>query len=166
MAVVITKATAISNRDSSPKVLSNSRIARGDIRECVGLVTAASGDSIGSTYIFGSVPSNARISQVLLSCDGAATTGAADIGVYQTTENGSAVVDADAFASAQALTSALSNSDVTHESGVYGIEDSEKPLWEVLGLSEDPKISYDIVATLTAAMDAADDIALKVRYAE
>lgn len=164
MAVVTTKATVISNRDSSPKVLSNSNLIKGALQEATGWVTAANGDSTASKYIFATIPSNARVSQVLLSCDGAATTGIANIGIYQTTENGGAVVDADHFASAQALTSALVNSDVTHESGVYGIEDSEKPLWEALGLSEDPKRDYDVVATLTEAMDAADDIVLKVRY--
>lgn len=164
MAVVTLKSTAITNRDASPKELSNSAIVGGDVRELVGAVTTADDDSIGSKYIMGSIPSNARISQVLLSCDGAATTGAANIGLYRTTLDGGAVVDADLFASAQALTTALSNSDVTHESGIYDISESEDFVWQVAGLSADPNTTYDVVLTLTAAMDAADDIVLKVRY--
>lgn len=166
MAVVTLKSSAVTDRDASPRELADAAISRGDIKEFVGAVTANNDDSVGSVYIMGSIPSNARVSQVLLSCDGAATTGAADIGLYQTTANGGAVVDADVFASAQALTSTLSNSDVTHESGVYGIEDSELYLWEVLGLSTDPNIHYDVALTLTAALDAADDVVLKVRWAE
>lgn len=165
MAVNILKSGVITNRDASPKVISDSNISKGDLMEAVGTVQSVSGDSIGSTYIFGAIRSNARVSTMLMSCDGAGTTTIADFGLYQTTLNGSAVVDADFFASAQALTTALTNSDITHESGVFGIEDVEKPLWEALGLSEDPHIDYDVVATLTAASDAADDISLKIRYA-
>lgn len=166
MAVVTLKSSAVTDRDASPRELADAAISRGDIKEFVGAVTTNADDSIASIYVMGSIPSNARVSQVLLSCDGDATTGAADIGLYQTTANGGAVVDADVFASAQLLTSALANSDVTHESGVYGIEDSEQYLWQVLGLTVDPNIHYDVALTLTAAMDSADDIVLKVRWAE
>jgi len=165
MAVNIIKGAAITSRDASPKQISDARLSKGALQEACGVLQSVSGDSIGSTYIFGSVRSNARISQVLLSCDGANTTGAGDIGIYQTTLNGGAVVDADFFASAQSISSALVNSDVTHESGVFGIEDIEKPLWEALGLLEDPHVDYDVVMTLTAASDAADDVGLKIRYA-
>ena len=165
MAVVTTKSGPITNRDSSPRVLNNSNVEGGDVRESVGTLESVSGDSIGSKYIMCQIPSNARVSQILLSCDGGNTTAAADIGIYKSTDDGGTVVDADFFASAQLLTSALANTDVTHESAVFGIEDVEKPLWEALGLSEDPKILYDIVATLTAASDAADTVSLKAKYA-
>jgi len=166
MAVVTLKGAAVSNRDASPKVISNSAIVKGQMNEAAGRITANSGDSIGSKYVLATIPSNARVSQVLLSCDGAATAGAADIGLYRTTLDGGAVVDADFFASAQSLASALANSDVTHESGVFGIEDTELFVWEALGLTEDPNLMYDVALTLTTAINAADDIALKVRYAE
>jgi len=164
MAVVDTKATVISNRDSSPKVLSNSRISNGVLKSCIGVVEAANGDSANSKYFFGTVPSNARISNLLLSCDGAGTNTAMDIGIYKSTLDGGAVVDADCFASAQALGTALVKSSVLHESGVFGIEDSEKPLWEVLGLTADPKLEYDIVGTVTTAADSADTIVLECLY--
>jgi hypothetical protein len=130
-----------------------------------GIAEAGAADDIGSKYYMCSLPSNARVMQVLLSCDSVGTTGTADIGIYQTTKNGSAVVDADHFASAQALTTALKNSDVTFESGVYGVEDIEKPLWEALGLSADPKIDYDVVLTLTQATVGGGTLSLQVIYA-
>lgn len=166
MAVVTTKATAISNRDSDPVVLSDANISRGHLKEAVGTIETNGDDSANSKYVFASIPSNARVSAVLLSCDGNNTDGAGDIGLYRTTDDGGAVVDADFFASAQALGTALTNSDVTHESGVYGIEDIEKPLWEALGLSEDPNLLYDVVMTLTTADDSADTISLKIQYVE
>lgn len=73
-------------------------------------------------------------------------------------------MDADLFASAQSLVSALSNENVTHESGAIGVADLEKSLWEALGLSEDPSKDYDVVLTLTAAVDDAHYLGLKVRY--
>jgi len=164
MGVVSTKATAISNRDSSPKVLNNSRISKGALQSFVGVVEAASDDSAGSKYFFGSIPSNARVSNILLSCDGAGTNTAMDIGLYKSTLNGGAVVDADLFASAQALGTALVKSSVLHESTVFGIEDSEKPLWEALGLTADPLIDYDVVGTITTAADSADTIVIEGIY--
>lgn len=164
MAVVSTKATAISNRDSSPKVLTDSRLSRGNMRSAAGSIETTGSDDIASKYFFCSIPSNARVADVLLSCDGNNTTGAGDIGLYETTENGGAVKDADFFASATLLTSALKRSSVVHESGSYGIEDIQKPLWEALGDSEDPHRMYDVVMTLTAADDSADSVSLEIQY--
>ena len=163
MAVVTTKASAISDRDSDPRALANSRLSKGQIFEGIGTLEAVSGDSIGSTYLFAQIPSNARISQVLLSSD-AITTCAGDVGIYKSTDDGGTVVDADFFASAASLASAQANVDVTHESGVYGIDAVEKPLWQALGLTSDPGILYDLVVTLTAAAGSAGTISMAVRY--
>jgi hypothetical protein len=165
MAVVSTYATAITNRDATPKVLSNPTIHNGMLRECVGTVESVSGDSIASKYFFCTLPSNARVSQVLLYCDDVGSTTIADFGLYKSTADGGAVADADFFGSAVSLKDgALNGTDITHESGVFDIDDVEKPLWQALGLTADPKINYDVVATLTAASDAAGTISLKVRY--
>ena len=99
---------------------------------------------------------------MLLSCD-AITSGAGDIGLYDTTENGGAVVDADFIASAQSIASALKNSDVTYEQ--QNIDQAQKMVGQVLGLSADPNKIYDIVMTLTAATTAAGTVVLKTRVA-
>lgn len=171
MAVVTTKSSAITNRDATLRVATNAIVAGALLREMVGTIEAANGDSIGSKYIFGSVPSNARISAVRYKCD-AVTSGAGDIGIYRTTQDGGAVVVAAAFASAVSIASALSvPTDVTHEadptdanSNDMGLADVEKPLWQVLGLTSDPKIMYDVVMTLTAATTAAGTVSLSVQY--
>ena len=164
MAVVTTKATAITNRDAIPSVLTNAAVGNSRLQEAVGTIEAANGDSIGSKYVLASVPSNARISRVLLSCDAISTSGAGDVGLDDTTQNGGAAVDADFFGSAVVLTSALANSDVTHESGVFGVERVEQPLWKALGLTSDPNKFYDVVLTLTAATGGAGTVSLKVQY--
>ena len=164
MATVSLYSTQITNRDASPRALTNSSIVKAQVYSSIGVIESSAADDIGSVYYMCTVPSNARMSALKLSCDSTGTTGTADIGLYQTTANGSAVVDADFFASAQALTTALKNSDVMLESGVFDPSEMEQPLWETLGLSADPKIDYDICLTLTEATVSAASIALEALY--
>lgn len=164
MAVETVKSSHITNRDADPRVKTNARVAKMAMQMAAGTCAASAASSVGSKYILCQIPSNARVSQVLLSCDASGATGTTDIGIYQTTANGGAVVDADHFASAVVITSALKNSDVTFESGVYGVEDIEKPLWEALGLSVDPQRDYDVVATITAIHADGGDISLQLSY--
>ena len=166
MAVDALKATAITNADATPPVLNNARLTKMQMHESVGTAQATASASIGSTYRLARIPSNARVSEVIYSGDAFDTTGAGDIGIYQTAANGGAVVDADFFASALLMTSALPNTAVTHESGVFGVEDVEKPLWEALGLSADPQRNYDVAITLTEAngAGATPDVTLRVRW--
>ncbi len=164
MATVSTLSTLITNRDASPRVLNSSTISKGAMQMAAATVEIATADNIGSTYKMVSVPSNARIAQVLLSCDDSGSLGTADIGIYQTTANGGAVKDANHFATAQVFTTALKNSDVTFQAGVYGVEDIEKPLWEALGLTSDPRIDYDVALTLTEALETAATVSLQVVY--
>jgi len=165
MAVVSVKSNLITNRDATPQVLNSSSIHGGGMRQSVATVETANGDDIASKYFFVSLPSNARVSQVLLYSDDIGTTTIADFGIYKSTADGGAVVDADFFGSAVSLKDgAINGTDITHESAVFGVEDVEKPLWLALGLSADPCINYDVIATLTAAADAAGTISLKVSY--
>ena len=148
MAVVNTKAQALQNADAKPVVFNNARVTRMDLHASVGTVESVSGDNTGSTYRTSRFPSNAKVSEVLLSNDALGGGCAADIGIYLAEEG--AVVDADVFGSAVSLIAAQTKLDVTHESGVYDFADIDKPIWEVLGLSADPQVDYELVATLTA----------------
>jgi len=170
MAVVTTKSAAITNRDAVPSTKNSAAVEGGVLREALGIVELANGDSVASKLIMCQVPSNARISQVLLSCDAIATSGAADCGVYYNTTDGGAVIDADHFASAVVLTSALVHSDISHEADAadagagFGLADAAKPLWESLGLASDPGKMLDVALTLTTAAGGAGTVGLKVRY--
>lgn len=167
MAVVTPSSAAIVNANAG--IHNNARVVKSPLLETVGMYEVANGDSIASIYRLVRVPSNARITEVVLSCD-AITSGAGDVGVYQTAGNGGAVVDVDFIASAVSIASALLHSDITHEADPadagagFGKADSEKALWEALGLTTDPGIEYDIALTLTAAAAAAGTVVLKVRY--
>lgn len=168
MAVVNTKGTAVTAADASPPAngqFVGMKVHGGRIKESIGVVEVANGDSIASVLRLARVSSNDRISRVLLSCD-AVTSAAADIGICETAANGGAAVDADFFASGQSLATAVANVDVTHESGVFDIAAIEKPLWQALGLTKDPGKLYDVAATLTAAATAAGTVGLKVLFVD
>lgn len=166
MGVVTVKSGAITNRDSTPQVPTNANILGGILREFVGTVVVTTGNSSASKYILGQIPSNARMSSLLLFSDDMGTATAADFGLYQTTENGGAVVDADFFVAAQSLNGgAINGTDIAHgnTAGLFA-EDLEKMIWQAIGLSADPKICYDVVATLTADSDAGGDMSVVGRY--
>jgi len=167
MAQVDRNSTAIADMVAVPRVpVGPTKGAPGQLVEAVGYVANAADDSANSIHRFCRVPSNARVSQVLLTTGDASSAGACDIGVYQTVDNGGAVVDSDLFASAFDLTGgAFANTDVTYESGEYTVAESVKPLWEVLGLSADPKREYDVAAKITTTYNGASvGQVVKVRY--
>ena len=158
--------TLISNRAATPRVANDPWTNAVLKTTGLGLLEVSTSETSTAQLRFCRVRSNAVVRQVNLYCDAVSTSGAIDVGLYQTDDNGSAVVDADFFASAQVVTSALAGTNVAHESGVYGIEDLEKPLWEALGLSADPQIDYDVVGTVTTNMGGAGTIGVEVVYVD
>lgn len=168
MAVVTVKAGAITNRDASPRVDNNPIIDKGLLREICGTVEITAADTSTSVYLFGQLPSNCRVSQILLFSDDCGSVTTADFGLYDTTANGSAAVSSALFATAVDIHSgALNAVDITHEAGVTGtsnIDAVEKFLWQELGLSSDPNKFYDIAMTLAATADIGGTVTLKVRY--
>jgi len=158
--------TWIGNAVAVPPVMTNTSRSMGNLKEACSVATVSATQASGDTIRMVRVPSNARISEVLLSTDDATTAGAINIGVWQTVPNGGLVVDADLFASALALTGGpFQNSDQTFESGQYTFAESGLPLWDVIGLSTDPMIDYDIVCEVSTTGNGMDTkIALKVRY--
>lgn len=164
-AVVTVKSSLITNRDAVPAVL-KSRILQGaTVHHCRGVVAIANGDSVGSKYLLFAVPSNAVPISVRLTAPDIGTTTAADVGLYKTTRDGSAVVDADAFTAAFVLNAgAVSKSEVVG-GNLRTVANGEKMLWELLGLTADPQIPYDVALTLTGAADAAGSVLAEMEYA-
>lgn len=159
------KSEAITNATATPRVPTDANIGGGLLREACGTVVPLAAAEAASTYRFCRVPSNARISQLLLKSLDFTTAGAIDIGLYAS--NGGAVIDADLFAAAIAMQSGpYENLDVTYESTQYSSAESEKMLWEVIGLTSDPGVFYDVVATVTTNFDGGQPIHLKVRWVE
>lgn len=167
MAVVTTKSAAITNRDATPKVLNNAGATGDTLKQVTGLATIVNGDSVASKFIFFSVPSNAYVRSLKVTCPDIGTTTAMDVGLYRTTQDGGAVVDVDYWASAVSLNGgALSKSEIIGESGAAGglLTNFEKRIWEILGLTSDPNLVYDVVGTLTGAADAGGAVVLEAQY--
>lgn len=169
MAVVTLKSATITNRDALPRIINDGRLERGVMKSFKGFVTAANGDSIGSKYIIGAVPSTAIVRQLLLSCD-AITSSATDVGVYRpTSSDGTAgtVVSANLFSAAFSIAAArTAYTDVTNQGGTYSIDKQEQPLWQAAGLTADPGGTFDIVFTLTAATTASGRVGLIGHYVD
>lgn len=158
------KSAQITNRDAVPSVFNTNTtgpVARA-FNSVAKITAVASADVSGDVYRFMEVPTNCRVDTVKLWCGALAGSSAADIGVYRNTRDGGAVVDADFFASAQSLVSALSGTEVSNESTVYTLAKREQPLWQAVGLSADPGGTFDICATLTATVNTGGDILLSV----
>lgn len=167
MATVSRKSLAITNRDATPRVINAPANSARELKEVIGYIAAAADDSGTSLYRVVTVPSNARISEILLTCADFSSAGKIDIGVHRTTQDGGAAVDADLFCSAFALTDGpYSNIDLVREAGTSGwtLADAEKALWQALGLSVDPGIEYDITVTVETTFSGGSGLLFKVRY--
>lgn len=158
--------TWLGNATATPKVLTSANQSVGQLFAAKSAATISATQTSGDVIRMVRVPSNARIDIVLLTTGDATTAGAINIGVWQTADNGGAVVDADLFASALALTGGpFTNSNQTWESGEYTYAESCLPLWQVLGLSADPCREYDIAAQVTTTGDGmSTTMVLEVRY--
>lgn len=166
----------------NPPTLKDHRLS-GEAKTIIRHIAAAttSIDETGDVMLIAEVPSSAKIISVSIKCDDLDSHStpalAVDVGLfYAGDSNGQKdalkvlgdVADADAFASAIAtLQSAVTTwTEITNESGVTGIEDYDKEVWELAGLTSDPGGHFVIGTTVTtaAATAAAGDILLKVEY--
>lgn len=164
MAVVNLKSAPITDADANVAVNSYKSGARP--KAAIGISAVANGDSIGSTYRLVRVQSNARVTDAMVFCT-AITSAAANIGLYQTAANGGAVVDADFFAAAQTIATASNGINILGaNTATYGPANREKRIWEVLGLTADPGIYYDVVVTLTAAATAGGTVGVELECVE
>lgn len=174
MAVVTVKSTTIGNRDAVPPVLNDGRLQRGTMKVGKGSAAVGAVDSIASYYPLVEVPSNAIVHGVLVSAIAGMTSTAGDVGVFKNRKNAVVNTGVEAntssaafFASALSLASVLSRSEQTNESLTNTVAKREQPLWQAIGLTEDPMTTFDIGIKLTAAnTGAAGSVALEVQYSD
>jgi hypothetical protein len=164
MAVVNTKATAISNADATPKILNPPHLTANYVRQAVGLVTVVSGDSANSVYRVARLRSSDRVSSIAECHDAFSTSGAMSFGLYRTAADGGAVVAIAQFAAAVSIVAAsVVKTGITFQN--QAITNAEKRIWEILGLAADPQIDYDLCVTVTnVGATGAGNIAVWVEY--
>lgn len=166
MAVENVKSAAITTADAAPPTPNQVplRLANARKRESIGVVAIPAAASIASIARVIRIKSSDRLSALFLSCT-ALTGAAADVGLYDVpTVNAGAVVDADLFASAQSIATALADTNVLRESTTVTVANLDKAIWQLLGLTADPNKSYDIALTFTAATTPAGDVALRAEF--
>jgi hypothetical protein len=159
MAVNAYKTLSIANLDATPIVRANPWVHGGNSKQFAGTVEAVNADSIGSTYRFFRVGSWMRPVSFTLFCD-ALTGGAADLGLYRSAADGGALVSQALFASAQSI-AAANTAGLSIRFEQDDIANVEKRIWELLGLTADPNLEYDVALTLTAALTASGTLSLQ-----
>lgn len=164
MAVVTVKSTQITNRDALPRVLNQARISGAELKHKRAVAAITSGDSTGSLYIMFDVPSRAIPISVRLSSPDIGTTTTVDMGLYQTTANGGAVVDADFFTAAKVVNAGAISKSESVSGNVVTLANGEKTIWELLGLTADSGIDYDVVLTLVGAADGTGTVLCELDY--
>ena len=170
MAVDLTlKGVAITNREATPRVLNNPGLGVGAVTKTVygHLVSVPASLSITSIIRLISMPSSAVVTDLRLS-SAAQTAGSFDVGVYRTNGDGGAVVDQDFFASAVSCAAAVINTDVLNESTTNTLAKQAQPLWQALGMTNDPKSMLDICCVV-AGVDVTTGlgaIALRARFVQ
>lgn len=164
MAVNNRLSTQMTNRDAVPRVVNNPGAVAGMLRGFAATVLAVTGDSTGSVYRMAQVPSDAVLHSLVLSSDDLGTTTTVNVGIYDTTANGGAAVSATLFASAFVVNAgAVSKVDMLNNT--LSLNTAEQQLWQLLGLSSDPKKNYDICITIQGACDGGGNLALRGSYA-
>jgi len=173
MGVVTVKSTVVTNQDASPRVAQQAGVGGAyRVREIDSIVAAAATDSSTSKYLFFRVPSNIRVKDLWLESAALGGSCAIDIGVYYADRAEDCavgivpgtVITAAFFASAVAVASAVTPTNVTNESGTYTTALRNQPLWQALGLASDPGGKFDIAATSTADAASGGNIYLKMGF--
>lgn len=159
MSINAYKTNAITALDATPIVRASPWVHGGNAKQFAGTVEAVNGDSIGSTYRMFRIGSWMRPVSFFLFCD-AITGASADLGLYRTNADGGAVVSQALFASAQSIATAVTlGTNLRFEQD--DIANVEKRVWELLGLTADPNLEYDVTLTLTASAGASGTLALQ-----
>lgn len=171
MAVANTKSTAITNADATqPRVYTQSWIEKGQPIVAVGTVEVAAADDNDSVYRFVRIPSSARVHKVEVLSD--AITGGTDynLGLYNPATRLSGVVLTVASVArdnffADALDLSGGNTvpvEVTFDQ--IDLADIQKRVWEILGLTADPMVEYDIAMKAVTVGTGAGTISVRVTY--
>lgn len=176
------KSTVLTQRDASPKVLSEGTLAKSNVKEAYGAqcVSSAGTDlnAAGTQIRLLSVPSTARLTTMDY-CGTSTGTSALDIAAWYptTVPTGGGVFLADSvkatlISSSKFLTNFIipdTNSVFTTAfpaMSVMGPGILEQPLWQMLGLTADPEVNIDLGVVVRTACSVNGYVGLRARYVE
>lgn len=163
MAVANTKSTLVTNADAAVQALNVAGLAQARVYSAMATVEVAAADDDGSVYRFMRVHSSWRMRSITVFCDAITGGTAYEVGLYQTAANGGAVVDADCYASAITLATAITaGSEVLHEA--RDINKIGQQVWQDAGAAADTDRWYDLALTGTTVGTAAGTISVAIEY--
>lgn len=148
----------VSNADAKPRIPNQSWQSGAEDQTLAATVECLSTDADGSTYRMFRVPSGARIVSLKWAFDAMSGFTSAGLGVYKTAADGGAAVSAALFSATVDVHAGLGFTDATY--GALDIAKCNGRLWEMLGLSTDPFLEYDIVITGTTRGSATGTISM------
>lgn len=161
MAVVNTKSTLITNKDAAPPKANDNIIDGGRLKRFAATVEIAAADDDGSTLRLFRVHSSWAVDKLEILNDAITAGTSYDVGLYETAENGGALKNATAYASAVDMSTArVAPLDVAFEA--RNIDQIEKRVWQDAGDTADPKKFYDIVLRANTIGTAAGTISSRL----
>lgn len=178
MAVVVLSSTIITNRDATPKSLTDGFINAGTFTQSYGYVFTGSADSAGSAYKLVTVPSNSRLSSLSLINTTLGNSSVIDTGVWYpsivptgggaflASSKGGTIIGSSVFKSAMLgdTTNTTPLDLIVTTNTTQGPNYQEMPLWQMIGLTADPECSLDIGISVRVAVATAGYIGLKASY--
>lgn len=177
MSVVTLKSTAITNRDASPTVHTDSQISGGQRNEAFGFVFTGAADSAGSAYKLCQVPSDARITDLQYVANTLGSGCFFDVGVWYPTalQPGGMSFLSSALAGVMVSSSNFKTNIAEASTTTWttlmdtgntrqGVNYQEMALWQMLNLSADPGIYLDLGFSIRLAVATAGYIGLKASY--
>jgi hypothetical protein len=169
MPIVDTKSTPVSNSEATPPVLNRMTYAGGAVQRSCGKAEIAAADDDLSVYrLVSKIPSNASIISLKKYSD--AITGGTDFDFGVRLSAGDAVAGVTTVTGGDNLFGdavSLATADTTGTEIVFennNIDNIGKPLFELLSLTTDPRVHYDIVAVSTTNGTVAGGLALDVLW--
>lgn len=160
---VVTVKSAIITKAEANKLQAPLWLAGAAIHAAVAAVEVAATDSNNSIYRFCRVWSGWRLHRIDLFND--ALTSGTDFNFGLWHVNDGAAADDNLFADAVTMATARTQpTDLLFYT--LGIEKAEKRVWELLGLTEDPMIEYDLGCIAIAKGSGAGTLTLRVEWAQ
>lgn len=171
------KSNLLTNRDATPKVLTDAGISGGAQNQSKGVVFTGASDSAASTYRLASVPSEAFVTSIDYYNNALGSGCVLDVAAwYPTTlQGGGAAFLAQSLATTLISSSTfasdiIGNTATTNWTAGIGTlgttipNGADFPLWQILGLASDPECSIDLGFTVRVAVASAGYVGLKVGY--
>jgi hypothetical protein len=162
-AVVQTNSTLLTNLyGSSPALLNSDFLDKNSVRYSEGTVAVTTNDSITSQYRFCQIDSGDSIKSILVGFDALGGSSTIKLGLYETNSTTVAESVAGNAALFVASVSTVTAAAPTEQrfNALAGNTIGQR-VWELLGLSADPRKKYDLCATLTAVAAANGKISFR-----